>query len=117
MNDIDRIKLEVINNRLKYNELLELYIRYLKIRQRMMNKIPSYRNDYKYYVEILIVMLMLLDLIYLIILMKHLSILIVLDFILSLDVLVIFLILIVRVSYLRLCIVILIYLVLSIVIR
>lgn len=51
MNDIDRIKLEVINNRLKYNELLELYIRYLKIRQRMMNKIPSYRNDYKYYVN------------------------------------------------------------------
>ena len=38
-----------LNNqgRLKYNELLELYIRYLKIRQRMMNKIPSYRNDYK----------------------------------------------------------------------
>ena len=42
MNDIDRIKLEVINNRLKYNELFELYIRYLKIRQGMMNKIPSY---------------------------------------------------------------------------
>ena len=51
MNDIDRIKLEVINNRLKYNELFELYIRYLKIRQGMMNKIPSYRNDYKYYVN------------------------------------------------------------------
>ena len=48
MNDIDRIKLEVINNKLKYNELLELYIRYLKVRQSMMSKIPSYRKDYKY---------------------------------------------------------------------
>ena len=51
MNDIDRIKLEVINNRLKYNELLELYIRYLKVRQSMMSKIPSYNKDYKYYIN------------------------------------------------------------------
>ena len=119
MNDIDRIKLEVINNRLKYNELLELYIRYLKIRQRMMNKIPSYRNDYKYYVNsrntncyAYAFRFDLPD--YFDEAFKYFDSI---DFILSLDVLVIFLILIVRVSYLRLCIVILIYLVLSIVIR
>ncbi len=51
MNEIDRIKLDVINNELSYIELMELYIKYLKIRQSMMNKIPSIRNDYKYYVN------------------------------------------------------------------
>ena len=51
MNDIDRIRLEVINNRLKYNELLELYIKYLRVRQSMISKIPSYNKDYKYYMN------------------------------------------------------------------
>ena len=51
MNDIDKIKLDVINNKLEYDELLELYIKYLIVRQSIMNKIPSYRKDYKYYVN------------------------------------------------------------------
>ena len=51
MNDIDKIKLDVINNKLEYDELLELYIKYLIVRQSIMNKMPSYRKDYKYYVN------------------------------------------------------------------
>jgi hypothetical protein len=51
MKDIDKIKLDVINNKLEYNELLELYIRYLKIRRSIISKVPSYRKDYKYYVN------------------------------------------------------------------
>lgn len=39
MNDIDKIKLDVINNKLEYDELLELYIKYLIVRQSIMNKI------------------------------------------------------------------------------
>lgn len=51
MDNIEKIKLEVINNKLKYNELLELYIKYLKIKQKTLTKIPSYRSDYKYYLN------------------------------------------------------------------
>ena len=37
MNDIDKIKLDVINNKLEYDELLELYIKYLIVRQKIIN--------------------------------------------------------------------------------
>ena len=91
MNDIDKIKLDVINNKLEYDELLELYIKYLIVRQSIMNKIPSY----------IILMIegvtatdMLLDLICRIILIMLLNILIVMVFILNRVVLVICMILI-----------------------
>lgn len=51
MNEIDKIKLDVINNKFKYNELLELYIKYLKLCLLEKNKLASYNKDFKYYVN------------------------------------------------------------------
>ena len=49
MNDIERIRLEVVNNDLSYYELLDLYIKYLSLRRGNMSDIPNYNYDYNYY--------------------------------------------------------------------
>lgn len=51
MDSIDNIKKEVINNDLSYLELLELYIKYIKLVKELQSPIPSIRSDYKYYMN------------------------------------------------------------------
>ena len=45
------IKDEVINNKLTYNELLELYIKYLRKKLDKQSNIPSFDKDYNYYMK------------------------------------------------------------------
>ena len=47
--DIEYIRREILNNRLSYYELLNLYIEYLILRRKEMNSLPSYRKDRIYY--------------------------------------------------------------------
>ena len=47
--DIEYIRREILNNRLSYYELLNLYIEYLILRRNEMNSLPSYRKDRIYY--------------------------------------------------------------------
>ena len=47
--DIEYIRREIVNNRLSYYELLNLYIEYLILRRNEMNSLPSYRKDRVYY--------------------------------------------------------------------
>lgn len=49
MKDIEYIRREILNNRMSYCELLNLYIEYLILRRNEMNSLPSYRKDRTYY--------------------------------------------------------------------
>ena len=44
MNDIDKIKLDVINNKLEYDELLELYIKTIKTLKNGLDNQPIYQH-------------------------------------------------------------------------
>ena len=45
MKSIKDIEKEVKNNNLNYNELLELYIKYLRIRLRKLKEHPSFKQE------------------------------------------------------------------------
>lgn len=51
MKSIKDIEKEVKNNNLNYNELLELYIKYLRIRLRKLKEYPSVKEEIDYYMN------------------------------------------------------------------